>query len=221
MAIFVKATDGSCPLPPENLGELQIPVYELNLAAEELLRIHRTTYGPVFYTRKSITSDRYRFDAADDEYGVLYASTNFETCMAETVIRGMFQGDFAKLEIQEADLNSRSISRLGCNRTGPLMLADLTQPLFALGGDTRITTTIDNNYATPNKWGSALFAHPQNLDGIYFLSRFTNKPAVAIFDRVKLIPRGNPILLRTSPELPLFLDRFRIRLIGDFGNAWE
>lgn len=43
----------------------------------------------------------YRFDAPNDEFGVLYASASFEVCMAEAVIRDKFIGSTLPLLLDE------------------------------------------------------------------------------------------------------------------------
>ncbi|TAM03126.1 MAG: RES domain-containing protein [Paraburkholderia sp.] len=75
------------PLPPANFGRAQLPVFELNLAATNLYRVHRRSYGPIFYNRRSSSSTTFRFDAPNDEYGVLYASPSFDACLAETLLQ--------------------------------------------------------------------------------------------------------------------------------------
>jgi hypothetical protein len=116
------------------------------------------------------------------------------------------------LDAEERFITSRSISRI--ERDGAvklLRLADFTRPLFPLGGDAGILA--DPNYENPNLWALAIHRHPQNLDGIYFQSRYSHGPSIAVFDRVRMVPVGDPIALELFPELPMFLDEYQIGLV--------
>lgn len=90
-----------CPLPPADFSARQIPELALNLGATTLYRIHRTAHAALFFTRRSKTTEVYRFDAPNDEFGVLYASASFEVCMAEAVIRDKFIGSTLPLLLDE------------------------------------------------------------------------------------------------------------------------
>ena len=204
-------TASQCPQPPADFSSRSIPIYELNLSAAALYRIHRTAFGPLFFNRRSTNSTVFRFDAAYGEFGVLYASPSFSACMVETVIRDSFEKGSLPLLIDQRDLDSRSISSLGLATPRAVRLADFTQPLFKLGGNGQIMTVGD--YRIPNLWSSAIHAHPDNLDGIYFRSRFANEVCVAIFDRVELVIRGTPVPLTAFPELGPFLDKYNIGII--------
>jgi hypothetical protein len=152
----------------------------------------------------------YRFDAPNDEYGVLYASESFSACMAETVIRDRFQYQSAPILLSESMLGERSLSLLAPVSGTILRLADLTQPLFTLGFTAQILS--DPDYTAPNAWSMAIFGHPQQLDGIYFRSRYANAPSVAVFDRCQLRQLGPAIPLPAFPELGPFLDQYEIGL---------
>lgn len=123
----------SCPMPPANFSERPLPLCELNLSASALYRIHRTSYGPMFFNRRSTSSTVFRFDAPEDEYGVLYASQSFEACMAETVIRDRFEDGAWPLVVDHSELASRSVSSLGLSVPRALRLANLASPLLVWG----------------------------------------------------------------------------------------
>lgn len=205
------ATISICPKPPTDFSNREIPIVELNLSAVTLYRIHRTRFGPLFFNRRSTSATVFRFDSADDRFGVLYASPFFDACMAETVIRDSFQEGTLPLVIDQSELDSRSISSLGIATPRALRLADFTQPLLRVGGDGRIMSVED--YRIPNMWSDAVHAHPEGLDGIYFRSRFASQECVAIFDRVDIIARGAPSPLNSFPELAPFLDKYEIAIL--------
>lgn len=168
-------------------------------------------YSPIFFNRRSTSATVFRFDAPNDEFGVLYAAPTFSACMFETVIRNVFAGGTLPLLIGESELSCRSISSLGAGRPGALRLADFTQSLAPLGGDNMVMATSD--YMVPNAWSFAVHSHPEKFDGIYFRSRYSNEPCVALFDRVDVIARGAPIPILTCSELDAFLDKYRIGLL--------
>ena len=58
-----------------------------------------------------------------------------------------------------------------------------------------------------------MYAHPGNFDGIYFQSRYSNEPCVALFDRVEAVVRGMPTPLLAMPELDVFLDKYQIAVL--------
>jgi hypothetical protein len=200
-----------CPEPPLDFSQRELPTCELNVAAGTLFRIHRSVFGPLFYNRRSTSSTVFRFDASNDEFGVLYAAPSFSACMIETVIRDRFEHGTMPLIIDQHELEARSISSLEPSSVRTLRLADFTQPLFGLGGDGRILSTGD--YRVPNLWSSAVYAHPKNVDGIYFRSRFAAQPCVALFDRIEIVARGTPLPLMDAPELEAFLDKYSIGLV--------
>lgn len=205
----VAAATGA-PLPPPDFDARRIPERALDFAITRVMRIHRTIHSPIFYNRRSASRDVYRFDAPNDEYGVLYASESFSACMAETVIRDRFQRQAAPILLSEAALVERSISLIAPISAAILRLADLTRPLFTIGFTAQILS--DPDYTAPNAWSKALFGHPQQLDGIYFRSRYANEPSIAMFDRCKLAPHGPAIPLLTFPALGPFLDQYDIGL---------
>ncbi|MDQ7979861.1 RES family NAD+ phosphorylase [Paraburkholderia sp. SARCC-3016] len=223
MTTSLGAPEGlDCPLPPDNFIDATIPVYELNLSVTNLYRIHRRTFDPIFYNRRSASSTVYRFDAPNDEYGVLYASPSFDACMAETIMRDRYQGVGVGVQhvIHEADILSRAIAVLGVEEVRPLRLADLTGPLWHFGFDARVLTVAD--YTAPNRWSRAIHDNHQQLDGIYFRSRYANEVSVAIFsDRAQLVRRGESIPLHLHPSLTGFLDRFEIGIAEPDGADWR
>lgn len=208
-----------CPLPPPDLAECKMPVVEFNLSTTPLWRIHKAIFGPIHYNRKSKTGTKYRFDAAGDEFGVLYASPSFEACMTEAVVRGRFQGNARPWMIDEHELASRCITSLGTELARPLMLADLTKPHVHLGMDNRIFTV--GEYLGPNLWSTAIYQAFPDIDGLYFTSRYANEPSVAIFDRAPLIAREASIPLLRFHMLPMYLEANQIGIAPPGGNWME
>lgn len=200
-----------CAGPPPDFSKRAVPVCDLHIAALSLRRIHRSIYSPIFFNRRSTSSTVFRFDAPNNEFGVLYAAPTFSACMFETVIRNVFEGGSLPLLIDQAELSCRSISSLIPAMVRTLHLADFTQSLAPLGGDNTVMSM--NDYTVPNKWSLAVHSHPEKFDGIYFRSRYANEPCVALFDRVEMIARGAAIPILACSELDAFLDQYHIGLL--------
>lgn len=205
------SVSSQCPEPPTDFNARPLPLIRLNLTALTLYRIHRSKFPALFFNRRSTSSFVYRFDAAEDEFGVLYASPSFAACMAETVIRNSFEHGHLPLLVDQHEIDTHSISTIGLSTARELVLADLTQPLFPLGGNAQILATGD--YRLPNLWSSAIHAHPERVDGIYFRSRYANEPCVALFDRANLLACASPVALTRFPGLGAFLDQYNIYLV--------
>jgi hypothetical protein len=180
----------------------------MNLTATALMRIHRTVNAPIFYNRQSTSNSPCRFDAPADEYGVLYAAPTFSACMFETLIRGRFEGGHLPLLIDEHLLASRSVAQLGLATARPLRLADFTQSLAPLGGNAAVLSTPD--YAISQAWSLAVHDHPGHFDGLYFRSRYSGEPCVALFDRAGIVLRGQSVPLMDEPLLGRFLDTYQV-----------
>jgi len=201
---------GDCPRPPVDLEKRKLPIKELDLETVPLRRIHRTVHDPVYFNKPGVSGSRFRFDAPNDEFGVLYASQSFDACVAETIVRDQFEEGELPLQLEEAQLAARSVSTLKTS-SGSLRLVDLTEPVTHLGCTAQVLS--DPEYAAPNLWSKALHDHPEQVDGIYFRSRYANEPSVAIFDHVDVIKDGDPTELLKSDEMGKYLDRYDIGLV--------
>ena len=97
---MTSGTASVCPFPPPDFAQRQVPVFELNLAASGLYRIHRSANSPLFFNRVSTSSTVFRFDAPAVEYGALYAASTFSACMFETLIRNLYENGTLPLLIE-------------------------------------------------------------------------------------------------------------------------
>lgn len=198
------------PLPPPDFGLRKLPTHEIDMASTTVMRIHRSMYSPIFHNRRSTSATIFRFDAPNDEYGVLYASESFSACMAETVIRDKFVNQPMPILLTEPELAIRSVSTLDPEVPKLLRLVDFTKPLFAFGFTSQVVS--DPDYQASNRWSKAVFDHPEQFDGIYFRSRYANQASIALFDRCPVIQRGPAVPLLQSPYLGPFLDEYEIIL---------
>lgn len=197
-------------MPPPDFTSRPIPLVTLNAAATKLYRIHRDGHDAVYFNRPALSGTRFRFDAPDNQFGVLYAALTFSACMFETIIRGRFENRALPLLIDEIELSGRSVSEIGLGVAMGLRLADFTSSLATVGGNTAIMAIDD--YAIPGRWSLAVFDHEENVDGIYYQSRYSNEPCVALFDRVLAVQKGPAIPVLLCPELDGFLDTYHIAI---------
>lgn len=197
-------------LPPADLATRILPIKLLDARHHALLRIHSAHRDPVFYNTAVVSSTVFRFDAPAGEYGVLYAAEAFNTCMAETVVRDRFEEMLLPLVLTESELAQKAVSTLVFTPR-PLRLADLTETCWQLGLTTQVLA--DPSYVVSNAWSLAIHSHPEQVDGVYFRSRYANAPSVALFsDRAQVARIGNAEPLLASPHLLPFLTRFIVDL---------
>lgn len=201
----------TCPVPPTDLGSRNLQIRELDVAVTPLVRIHNAAFGPIYYRRKAVGLEQFRFDAPNGEFGVLYAALSLEAAFIETVVRGRFIGKSLPLMIEEAKLKELAVSHLIPATGRILRLADFTRPLVSLGGNGQVLTS--PNYDVTNQWSLAVHQHKTCVDGILFQSRYSNSECVAIYDRAILAAASSPRLLSDSPDVPGILDKLEIGLI--------
>lgn len=155
---------------------------------------------------------RYRFDAPDGSYGVLYAGENEACAFVETFLRVPRAAE----RVSRHDLATRAISVVTARR--PLRLVDVTgHHLAQLRVDSNIFATTD--YPATQAWSNAFFAHPDAPDGLLFHSRHDpSVHAVALFDRVEAEVEAQlrvPSLVDPgfAAKLGEILDRYDVALI--------
>lgn len=201
----------SPPPPPADLDRIDLPLLTVNAA--ELLRIFPLGKPAIGFRVAKKGRKAYRFDAPNGEFGVMYCACSLEVCFAETLLRTRAYGSPASEPtlIDESELRSKNVARLGEDAGEPLVLADLTGGgLARLHCDGSISTV--GRYAMPRRWALALWKHPRQVDGIRYVSRFVNSHfAVALFDRCKdrlAARRTQP--LADHADLPRILDLFNV-----------
>lgn len=198
--------------PPANLHERKLPLHSLRRREGALIRLAWTDPASHLPFRRDA---RYRFDAPDGSFGVVYAAFDLETAFVETLVRdkpGSPTGPAIILDYSE--LADRRVVMLDTHSAArPLRLVKLYEDgLAAVGTDNRISS--DDDYPTTRHWAKALHDHPQAPDGLIYLSRYLgNRRSVVLFDRCSSeLTIGSIMLLLRHPELGPLLDRYRIGL---------
>jgi len=198
--------------PPKDFSKLILVTTEVEPSS--LLRLAST---------KHLSSDpfrrdrQYRFDAPDESFGVLYAAFDLETAFVESIVRDKAHPLPAgeHLFIDYETLASRHIVTLSRSSSGgALRLAQLYGAgLSAVKTDNRLAAVDD--YATTQQWARAFHAHPANIDGIVYMSRYVgNRRSVVLFDRARgAIRFNNSLPLLHHAELAQLLDTYRVSLV--------
>jgi len=141
---------GRHPEPPADLNQRSLPIIAVHAP---WFRIHQSNYAPLFFGR----TGRYRVDAPDGEFGVLYAGHDEQCAFVETFGHSL---DMRVVTMDE--LKRRDLARLVVNR--PLRLVDLTGAgLARLGADNRLCT---GDYLLAQRWALALWRHAESLGGL-------------------------------------------------------
>ena len=153
---------------------------------------------------------------------MLYAAFDLETAFVESIVRDKAHPLPAgeHLFIDYETLASRYIATLSRSSSGgALRLAQLYGAgLSAVKTDNRLATVDD--YATTQQWAKAFHAHPANIDGIVYMSRYLgNHRSVVLFDRAHdAIVFNPPLPLLYHPELAQLLDVYGVGLIPPGGS---
>lgn len=188
--------------PSRRFAQLVLPT--VSVAASSLRRVSAHARGEPYFGRSSNN----RFDDPSlpkkARYGTSYFGFRLKTALAETLLHDevAVHGQFA---VSYADFARRFLVRFV---GGDLVLADLTgEALKTLGGDGSISTELPAHM--PRRWSRAVHAHPQNVDGILYMSRHLNdRKAVVLFDRAagRLKERSYTPLPKVRNMLPALAD---------------
>lgn len=164
--------------PPRDLAS--IPLTTRTIPCASLVRVSRFATGEPFFGRSASNrfDDRSRRRAA--RFGTCYCGLDLETAIAETVLHDEMptRGRFL---LSYSDFAARWLVAFRGGES--LVLANLSGPsLKLLGGDGSLSTVIP--YELAQLWSMAIHRHPQQVDGILYMSRHLNdRPAVVVFER--------------------------------------
>lgn len=164
------------PEPPKSLKGLTLKT--IDVEPSTLFRVSRFSSGEP-YLGKSASS---RFDDPLKKFGTCYMGFSLQCAIAETILHDLMpvKGEF---RVPLADLESRHLVQF--SGAEKLTLVDLTGAhLKTLLGSSTISTVVP--YDIPQQWARVIHNHPQQVDGIQFVSRQLNdQKAVVIFHRAK------------------------------------
>jgi hypothetical protein len=165
--------------PPRSLAKQ--PLARVEVDPFTLLRVTRFEDGEPHFGRTGGN----RFDdfrrPGRSRFGTCYAGLSLRVAFAETILHDAEPAD-GKFEMARATVASRYVAQFAGER---LVLADLTGVALKRAGIDPSLTTVAN-YALPQRWAVAVHEHPQEVDGILYMSRHVNTdPAVVVFERAR------------------------------------
>ena len=150
------------------------------VSGADLYRISRHDAGEPFFGQTGSN----RFDDPSPKsrrYGVCYAGFDLITGLAETLLHDEMPKD-GMFHISAEAFKARK--RVEFKAEGLVLVVMTGAQLKTLAGGGELSTVVP--YDIPQAWSKALHAHPQNFDGILYMSRHLNdRRAVAIFDRAQ------------------------------------
>ena len=165
----MKTNLGPHPDPPTDFSTRSLPI---TIYRRPWFRIHRLTYGPLFFGR----SGDNRFDPPANEFGVLYVGKDERCAFIET-----FGHATGVQFVEQSELALRGLALVTPKRA--LRLVNLEGPgLAKLGADARLT--VGESYDVAHRWALAIHEHPKKPDGIAYTSRHDpSRLCAAIFER--------------------------------------
>jgi len=165
--------------PPADLDQTRLPIKEVSVT--KLKRIGRRASGEPYFGKNAA----YRFDDPKKGYGACYCGEHLDTAIAETVLHDELP-DKGVFKVHEDEFNQRFLVEFTVGiDTKSLRLANLTGAgLKRLGGNNALSAVYP--YDITQQWSAAIHAHPDQVDGIYFVSKqLNNRNAVVVFDRAR------------------------------------
>ncbi len=192
-------------LPASGFASLDLPVHSISPAGT--FRVHSEARPPVSFR----LNPNHRFSHRDSPTRILYLAEDTETCLWECFGDEIL--DPGALVSGARWLHS-TLSRIRFTR--PLRICDLTNL------DVRRRLSIDlaaiNNtdLSISQEWALAIQRHPASVEGLRYPSRFTNRPCLALFERLGLESKleSRPVApLPSLPDADAFLTRNLIHLV--------
>lgn len=210
MSSQIRGPSGMALPPPDWLHAASLPI-TLIPVGQVLHRVHRTEHDPIFFGPGADAPPTYRFDSAARRFGVLYVGASLDGAFAETILRNP-----RRLMVAMSEIALRSATRIVCKRD--LRVVTMHGPgLQALGTDNAIST---GPYEPCGLWADALWDHPDQPDGIGYVSRHDpNELCFALFERrsMEFTVTDTRMLPAMLTEVARILDRYGKSIAPDVG----
>lgn len=151
-----------------------------------------------------------RFSAPNYEYKILYAASNLETAIRETLVRDDFD------ESKKRNLPASAVGNCASviiNSTGHLNLLDLND-----GKPNSVGVPSDirhsKNYDLSRSFAMEVFMEMPEIDGFYYKSRLDDQICFAVFEQsvTSMLRANQTSLLANNPNLRPALRAARIQL---------
>lgn len=169
--------------------------------ASHLLRISSHRTAEPYFSR----AGTHRFDdprpRPQDRYATCYFGESLAVAVAETLLHDLYPKKGA-FYVERAMILSRYVIQF---KGKDLALADLTgAALKRLGGHAGLSGS--DSYKRTKNWSRAIYDHPDEVDGILYMSRHKNdEKAIVVFDRA-----AHKIKMRSATRLSEHADFGRV-----------
>ncbi|HET6764968.1 MAG TPA: RES family NAD+ phosphorylase [Longimicrobiaceae bacterium] len=174
-----------------------------------LYRAHGVEYGAIFFGPAPGDAPRFRFDAPDGSYRVMYLGLTDEAAFIEGVIHSAVP----RRIIAERTLAQRAISSV--HVLHEVRVARLYgKYLVRNGADGGVVHGGDYS-GVSRPWSKAIHAHADGVDGILYSARHDDSvQALALFDRAasKVAPGARHVLSGSDLLTLRLLDRYGLAL---------
>ncbi len=155
---------------------------------------------------------RSRFsDPTGKMFGVVYLGSSVRVAFHEVILRDRADARTGAVLVGYAELDAYTCAEITLGMD--LRLVDLTRdgPL-KMGVPSDVAGARDQTLA--QQWSSALHAHPDNVDGVYYPSRLNEEHNIALYDRAltKLTAGPTPRLLDMRDVLAGILNDFELEV---------
>ncbi len=160
------------------LNDRELPVIEID--PEQLIRISSYKTGEPFFGKGNDN----RYDDPQREYGTCYCGLSLIVSIAETLLHDQVPCRGAHA------IDARRITGVQVVRfpegTAPVRLAHFTGAnLRYLVGPNDLVGGL-GSFDLTQAWSRAIYEHPQELDGVLYMSRHINdQHAIVLFDRAE------------------------------------
>jgi len=144
---------------------------------------------------------RSRFSSPRDKFRLLYLAQDPMTALAETIVRDRYERNADRfLHVEELDRYSIAVVR----NPRPLFLLDLRYEGASLLGVS--TDAVRAKSQAAGRRLSQEVYDDTDFDGIFYMSRITNKECVAVYDRVVASSLDTDAPALNLPRLPGLAD---------------
>ena len=186
------------PLPPADLDSRSLPLEKIS-RGRVYKRLHPHDADAVYFNK---TID-YRFNAPNEQYGVLYVAEELNGAFAETLLRHP-----GKTLIDQRDIDAKAVSEIKIR--SQLNLVKLFGHGLVRVGAT--ATVSSGDYAISQAWSLALWRHPQKPDGIIYRANHDNDQiCLALYEHTRKHVRVVAMQrLRNEPSLAELLDHYGV-----------
>ncbi|WP_367875049.1 RES family NAD+ phosphorylase [Luteolibacter sp. Populi] len=192
-------------LPGPSFGSRPLPVTAVK--GMDALRVHGAAYPAVQF--RLVSSHRYSHPEASG--GLLYLGFDLETCLWECFGDAIL--DPGSMIARSRWMNQR-LSRI--RSTASFRICDLTDLKTRSQLKVDLSALKHTDLEIPQAWGQAIQNHPDQIDGLFYPSRFTTGRCLVLFER-----GGSGATLKSSvigdlpdlDEADSFLDENKIALV--------